>query len=283
MLTSLNLGATSADMSNMSRYFAGKHVLVTGGSSGIGLALARQLADLRATVTIVARRQNVLEDAKRQIESATAGAKVHAFVLDVSDAEQVQSAVSQHHRTHPVDMLINNAGIAVPGRFLESQPDQFRQQMEINFFGAVNMCRVIAPHLIERGGGHITNVGSLLSVMGIYGYTAYASTKFALQGFSECLRGELKPHGVLVSMLLPPDTETPQHAAEMDLLPEETKAIAGSVKMLSADAVAEACLRGMAAQRFEIVPGLDGRLSVLAQRLMPGVVRWYCDSAQRRA
>ncbi|MBN4059134.1 SDR family oxidoreductase [Endomicrobium sp. AH-315-J14] len=269
-------------MSDLKSYFRNKHVLVTGGSSGIGLALARQLVGLDASVTLVARRMGPLEEAKETLGRLRRGAQVHLLSLDVSDEAAVLETIGAHLSEHRLDMLINNAGIARPGRFLESASEDHREQMDINYFGQVNMCRAVLPHLIDNGGGHVTNVGSLLSVMGIYGYTAYAASKFAIQGFSECLRAELKPSRVQVSVLLPPDTDTPQHAAELALLPDETKAIAGSVKMLTAETVADTCLRGMAAGRFEIVPGLDGRVSVLAQRLVPGVVRWYCDSAQRK-
>jgi 3-dehydrosphinganine reductase len=263
-------------------YFAKKHVLVTGGSSGIGLALARRLVELGSQVTLIARRPGPLEAARAELEPRAPG-KVHALSLDISDAAEVERALGPHLVAHPADMLINNAGVTMPGRFLEMEARQYREQMEINYFGAVNMCRAVIPQLIARGGGHVVNVGSLLSVMGIYGYTAYAATKFALYGFSECLRAELLPQGVAVTVLLPPDTDTPQHAAELAHLPPETRAIAGNVKMLSAEAVVESLLVGMAARRFEVIPGMDGRFTVLANRWIPGVVRAYCDWAQRKA
>jgi 3-dehydrosphinganine reductase len=263
-------------------YFGGKHVLVTGGSSGIGLALARRLVDLGAEVTLVARRQGPLDAARAEL-AARAPGRVHALALDVADQDAVARDLGAHLDARPADMLINNAGVAMPGRFLEMDPRQYRDQMEINYFGAVHTCRVVVPRLVAKGGGHVVNVGSLLSVMGIYGYTAYAATKFALYGFSECLRAELKPHGVHVTVLLPPDTDTPQHAAELAHLPAETRAIAGNVKMLSAEAVADALLRGMAARRFEVIPGVDGWFTVQANRWIPGVVRAFCDRAQQRA
>lgn len=269
-------------MSNPKRYFEGKHVLVTGGSSGIGLALGKRLVELGAEVTLFARRQAVLEEGKAQIEAAHPGAKVHAVALDVAREEEVQRVLTAHLAAHPADMLINNAGIAMPGRFLETDPRHYREQMDVNYFGVVHMCRAVVPHLIQRGGGHVANVGSLLSVMGVYGYTAYAASKFALYGFSECLRAELWPHGIATTVLLPPDTDTPQHTEELKYLPPETKAISGSVKMLSAEEVAESLIRGMAAKEFVVVPGAMSRMTVVANRWMPGVVRWFCDSAQKK-
>lgn len=259
-------------------YFGNKHVVLTGGSSGIGRSMAELLVEAGADLTLVARRAGPLEETRDALKSK-GESSVRVLPLDVSDAQAVEDAVKKLIAEQPVDMLINNAGVAMPGRFLETAADEYRRQMDINYFGAVNMCRALVPHLIERGHGHVTNVGSLLSVMGLYGYSAYAASKFALQGFSECVRAELAPKNIRVSMLLPPDTDTPQHAAEMEHLPPETKALAGSVKMLTPEYVARYCLEGMAAGRFEMIPGFDGRMTVAAQRWVPSVVRWWCDRA----
>jgi 3-dehydrosphinganine reductase len=259
-------------------YFRGKHVLVTGGSSGIGLATARKLVGHGANVTILARRQALLDEAKAQL-----GANVHTVAVDVAKLDEVRERVGAHIAAFPADMLINNAGVVMPGRFLELEDEHFRWMMDVNYFGTVHMCRVVLPQLVARGGGHVLNVSSMAGVIGIYGYTAYAASKFALCGFSEALRGEMWPHKVRVSVCLPPDTDTPQLAFENQYKPAETKAIAGNVKTMTADAVASVLLGGMAAGQFEIVPGLDGKVSVAAQRWIPGVVRMVCDSSQKKA
>ena len=123
----------------------------------------------------------------------------------------------------------------------------------------------------------------MAGAIGIYGYTAYSATKFALVGFSQCLRAEMWPHNIKVSVCLPPDTDTPQLAFENQYKPAETKAIAGNVKTMPAAAVADSMLSGMASGTFEIIPGFDGWSSAFAQRLVPGVVRMVCDSAQKKA
>ncbi len=267
---------------SLQTYFRDKHVIVTGGSSGIGLCLAHQLVALGAEVSLVARREGPLKAAQEAVLAGKSGAKVHVVALDVSDFEDVQAKMGAHIEAHPAQMLINNAGIALPGRFLEQDYSEFRSQMDINFFGCVHMCKVLAPHFISQGQGHICNVGSLAGVLSIYGYSSYAATKFAMYGFSDALRAELKPHGIAVTHLLPPDTDTPQHEAEMALLPEETKAIAGNVKMLTPDQVAQAGLQGMAAGRFEVIPGFEARSTIAAARLLPGVTRWVCDNAVKK-
>ena len=259
-------------------YFSGKHVFITGGSSGIGLAAAQRLVKAGATVTIAARRADVLEAARAEL-----GPKALALPLDIANEAEVMARATAHAEAHPVDMLINNAGVVMPGRFLELGTEQFRWMMDINYFGTVHCCKALIPSMQKRGGGHILNVSSMAGVIGIYGYTAYSATKFALSGFSQCLRAEMWPHNIRVSVCLPPDTDTPQLAFENQYKPAETKAIAGNVKTLPATAVAEAMLAGMAGGTYEIIPGFDGWSSALAQRLAPGVVRMVCDASQKKA
>jgi len=261
-------------------YFQGKHVLVTGGSSGIGLAVARQLLAKGATVTLLARRTSVLEEAKAALGAPD---RTRLLAVDVSNDQAVADALGPHLAAYPCDMLINNAGVVMPGRFLELEYRHFREMMDINYFGTVHMCRAVLPHLVQRGGGHVLNVSSMAGTIGIYGYTAYAASKFAICGFSEALRGEMWPHKIRVSVCLPPDTDTPQLVFENQFKPAETKAIAGNVKTMTADAVATSILDGMAAGKYEIIPGLEGQLTVAAARMLPGVTRWVCDQSQKKA
>lgn len=266
-------------MPSIDNYFKGKSVLITGGSSGIGFAAAQRMLKAGAEVTIVARRVPVLEEAKAKL----GGNGVHTLALDVSREDDVAAKVADHLTRHACDVLINNAGVVMPGRFLELEAKHFREMMDINYFGTVHMTRAVLPHMVRRGGGGVLNVSSMAGVIGIYGYTAYAASKFAICGFTEALRGEVWPHKIQVSVCLPPDTDTPQLAFENQFKPKETKAIAGTVKTMSAADVAEQMLAGFAAGKYEIVPGFDGQMTVVAQRLVPGIVRWYSDQAMKKA
>lgn len=261
--------------------FAGLRALITGGSSGIGLACAQRLAALGASLTLVARRQELLDAARASLLAAAPTTSVETVALDVTDVAAVRSRLAAHIEQHPVDVLLNNAGVVMPGRFLELEERHLREMMEVNYFGAVNVCRVVLPHLVARGGGAVLNTSSMAGAIGIYGYTGYAASKFALLGFSEALRAEMWPHGVRVSVCLPPDTDTPQLEFENRYKPAETRAIAGNVRSMSAAAVAEAMLSGLAARRFVIVPGTEAQLMFLAQRVAPAVVRWIADRSQR--
>lgn len=261
-------------------YFNGKHVLVTGGSSGIGLSVASQLLGHGASITILARRQSLLDEAKAALGAPQ---RTHTLAVDVADEPAVTQKVGAHLTQYPADMLINNAGVVMPGRFVELEYRHFREMMDVNYFGTVHMCRAVIPQLIGRGGGHVLNVSSMAGAIGIYGYTAYAASKFAICGFSEALRGEMWPHKIRVSVCLPPDTDTPQLVFENQFKPAETKAIAGNVKTMTADDVATSILTGMAKGKYEIVPGMDGQLTVTASRFLPGVTRWVCDRSQKKA
>lgn len=263
-------------------YFTDKSLVITGGSSGIGLAFAQKVAAWCSDVTLVARRRNLLDDAARTIVGTSPRARIHTLELDVAREEDVARVLGAHLDAHPADMLVNNAGVVMPGRFLELPTKEFRQMMDVNYFGTVHMTKVVAPHLVARRGGHILNVSSLAGVMGIYGYTAYAASKFAVVGLSQALRAEMWPHNIRVSVCLPPDTDTPQLAFENQYKPAETKAIAGTVKTLSADAVAASMADGMAKGTFEIYPDLASRMVALGQGVLPGVARWVCDSAQKK-
>ncbi len=265
--------------------FHGKRAFITGGSSGIGLALARQLVQQGAHVAIAARGEEALEAARMELTGlAGEGQRVLAYVLDIADREAVtQLAPRVVDELGGVDLLVNNAGIARPGHFLELPDSLFEDMVAVNYLGAVWVCRAFLPSMIERGSGHVLNVSSIAGVMGVFGYTAYAGSKFALTGFTECLRQELEPKGVGVTLLCPPDTDTPQLAGEEAFKPAETRALAGAVTALSADAVASAALKGVAANTVQVVPGLDGWLTTKAWQLAPWLVRRVIRSKVAKA
>lgn len=267
----------------MSSYFSRKNVVITGGSSGIGLAFARHVASLGACPVLVARRKDVLDEARTSILAAAPRAKVETIVLDVSVAKDVMEAIPALDARLPIDVLVNNAGVVMPGRFLDLDLEEFHRMMDINYFGVVHMCKAALPKMVERRRGHVLNVSSLAGAIGIYGYTPYAASKAALIGFSQALRGEMWPHGVGVSVCMPPDTDTPQLAFEEKYKPAETRAIAGTAKTLTADQVARAMVRGVERGAFEIFPDLGSRILAMSHGVVPGVVRWVCDSAQRKA
>lgn len=258
------------------RRFRGRHVLVTGGSEGIGFALARRLVAVGAEVTLVSRSAEKLAAAGARLAAEVPAARIEAVPLDVGDAAAVAATFPRWLGARPLDVLINNAAVSRPGYFDEIPAADFQRMMDVNFAGVVNVTRALLPAL-ERARGHLVNVGSLSSVVATLGHSAYCSSKFALYGFSEVLRAELRPRGVAVSIVLPPETETRMVEDERPFLPPAAVVLQESAGRLTADEVARATLRGVAGGDFEIVPGLLARLALFAARLSPALVRAYSD------
>ena len=243
--------------------FAHKHALISGGSSGIGLALAKQFMALGSHVSILARRVEGLENAVQEIESARVHPQqeIKAISADVSNFKALEKALAQPRKT--VHFLINSAGIAYPGEFEKLEQEIFKQVMDVNYLGTINLTKIIVPEMIENHQGNIVNISSLAAVIGIYGYTAYAPSKYAIRGFSRCLRAEMVSKGISVSLVLPPDTDTPQLAFEHTILPEITKKINQNGGVLSAESVAKTIIKGVQRKKFTIIPGIEGKFLYL--------------------
>lgn len=264
--------------------FAGKKALVTGGSSGIGKATATLLAERGADVAILARNAERLEAAAAEIRQAAPSAKVVIVAADISDAAAARAAAAETlEKLGGLDILVNNAGITHPGYLHEISDDVFESMMRVNYFGTVHMTRALLKHFMTQRSGNICNVSSLLGYLGIFGYTAYAASKFAIVGFSDCLRQELLSYGVKISVVFPPDTDTPQLHEENRIKPAETKAIAGTVKTLQPRDVAEALLAGIASGRYHVVPGFGNKFSYFMYRHFPSVVRFVIDNDMKKA
>ncbi len=260
--------------------FHSKHVIVTGGSSGIGKAIARLLAQRGANVTIVARRQTLLDATMQELEAMRVDqAQVfQAFSADLSDLEQARAAinvVTADGRTPAV--LINAAGFIHPGYFEELPIEIFRQTMEVDFFGTLYPCKLVAPLMIEQHSGHIVNFSSVAGFLGVFGYTAYGAAKFAIRGFSDALRAELKPRGVRVSVVFPPDTDTPSLHYEDQFKPLETRRLASSAGLMKPEQVAQAVIKGIEKNRYIITPGSESTFFFWLTNPAFGFVHWYMD------
>lgn len=250
-------------------YFRGKSVLITGGSSGIGFAIANALVEMDAIVILLARDHEKLKAAKASILEKHPKAKVKIVSADVSDAQTLTVLHDEYVRNHDTpDILINCAGVARPGYVEETPLDVYKWTMDIDYHGTVNTIKVLLPGMIERGSGHIVNFSSMAGVIGVFGYTAYSGAKFAVRGFTEALRSELKPKGIKVSIVYPPDTDTPQLAWENQYKPFETREIAGSDKPLPPSVVADETLSAIARGRYKVVPGFEAKLIYFVSTLL---------------
>ena len=270
---------TPEEEMNVRRHFHRKNVIITGGSSGIGRALALQLAELGANLFLIARRQEPLEEVRKELDIVRQHEDqvCEVFSADISDREAIETTINEICERHHPDFLFNNAGIAYANYLDETKPEVFEDMMRVNYLGTVWATRATLPFFKKRQRGHVVNVSSIAGLIGIFGYAAYAPSKFAVMGFSDVLRNEVTAQNIRVSVVLPPDTDTPQLAAENRLKPPETKALAGTSGLLDPKDVARSILNGVAAERYHIVPGLNNKFPYWAAHWVPGLMRWFLD------
>jgi 3-dehydrosphinganine reductase len=244
-------------------FFFGKKALITGGSSGIGLALARQLVARGAGVWLAARDEAKLESACKELKAAAVDSSqiVGSTPADVAIEDQARTAVEQAARAlGPIDLVFNNAGITHVGYFLDTPVEIFHQMMDTNYFGALHVIQAALPEMIRRGKGHIVNISSGAAYLALFGYSAYAPSKWALRGLSDVLRYELKPLGIRVSLVMPSNTDTPQLEAEKRIRPPELEIISANGKVYSPEGVARDILAGVERNRYIIIPATDAAL-----------------------
>lgn len=248
----------------------GAHVVITGGSQGIGAAFAKEAHDAGARVSLIARGSAGLAQA-----AAAAGPGVLWRAADVTDPASLAAAIDAlAAKSGPCDILVCCAGTALPGRFLEVPAEEFETQWRLNVGGAVAAVRHVLPGMVSRGAGHVVLLSSTAGIIGVPGYTGYGASKYAIRGFADTLRYEVEPLGVRVSVMFPPDTDTPGFAAENRRKPPETAAISGAVKAVSAQKVAAGMTRGIEGNARNITVDGTTRALLLLGGLAEPLLRW---------
>jgi 3-dehydrosphinganine reductase len=273
----------------MTKNFDGKLVFITGGSSGIGLALAKQFALRGANVWIAARHIDLLDQAKLEIEPfrKNQGQIIGAVQLDVADRQQINEVAKELiAQTGTPDFLVNSAGVVHPGEFLRIDPDRFEWMMNTNYFGTVFTTRAFLPAMVTRGSGHITNISSGAGYLGVYGYTAYCGSKFAVRGFSDALRSEIKNCGIGVTIVFPPDTNTPQLAYEEPFKPAITRELTQTSGLMQPDQLAKIVISGIERGKYVITPGFMNSLYYFAVNLAGNgvypIMDWMVRDARKK-
>ena len=250
-----------------------RHVVITGGSSGIGLELAKKCYSKGCSVSIIARDKGRLDTAVVEIDQCKGVQAVdristfrepykqtlNAYSFDLSDQMNCSDLVAKiEENGGPIDVLINNAGFAYVAPFETSDLTEFKAMMDTNYFSGVCLTQAVIPGMKERQSGRIVFVSSQASQIGIYGYTGYTATKCAINGFAQVLQSELKPFNIRVCVSFPPDTDTPGFEKENKIKPNLTKLLSDTGSVFKPKKIAEDILKGVDFGRFYIYHGFDG-------------------------
>jgi len=262
----------------------GIKIIITGGSSGIGLTMAKMLASKGAEIALVARDEGKLAEAADEVRDIPGGTRPAIKSCDITDTEAADTAFSEISESMDgVDVLVNSAGILTGGYFERLPVDDFRRLMETNFFGTLNSTKAALPHIKKSGRAKIINISSVAGAIGAFGYTSYCASKFAITGFTDALRMEMKPQGIAVHLALPPQTYTPMLSGVEDERTPENRKLAASMATLTAEQTAKDIIKGVEKGRYLIVPGWQTRLMLRSSRWFPGFSRFVSDMIVKSA
>ena len=240
-----------------------KVALVTGASAGLGVEFARQLSGRGYALVLAARRKDRLEELAKELGNA------RAVAIDLSKKDAAAKLLADVAANGEViDLLVNNAGFGLVGRFAELDAKRERQMIDLNIGALTDLCRAVAPGMIARKSGAILNVASTAAFQPGPGMAVYFATKAYVLSFTEALYEELRRHGVKVSCLCPGPTATEFGEVAGFGAPVPDFAMAQSGPVVSAG------LRGLDKNQAVVVPGLLNKLSSQGHRLLPrGVLR----------
>jgi short-subunit dehydrogenase len=260
------------------RELAGKRVLITGASQGIGYALAVAAARKGCKVVAAARSAEPLE--KLAAEVRAAGGAIAPVTADVCDpAGRKAMFAAAEGQFGGLDVLVNNAGIGATGHFMETQPESLRQIFEVNVFATGEMIREGLP-LLKRGNQPlIVNVSSVFGRRGYPARSLYSASKFAIQGLSDAIRAELSKEGVGVLVVNPGLTQT---NFSRNMLERSARISLDHQRGATPEQVAEATLKAVAADKTEITLTLNGKLLVLVNRVVPWVFELFARKKIRK-
>ncbi|KAJ0183294.1 hypothetical protein K1T71_001270 [Dendrolimus kikuchii] len=245
-----------------------RHVVVTGGSSGIGKAAAKEAASLGANVTVIGRDVGKLEKAVKEISAKcldNSKQRIQYAPLDVtSDYKTIEDCfTSLETEIGPIFMLINCAGMCICGEFDKMQIEDIKQMIDLNYFGSAYPTRCVLPKMKKRKEGIIVFVSSEAALIGIFGYSAYSAGKWAVRGLAEAVSMEMVGTGVRMMLSFPPDTDTPGLKEENLTKPEVTKAISGTGGLHAPDIVGKQMIQDALVGKNYSVYSFSGHLLII--------------------
>ncbi len=256
--------------------YSGKIVIITGASSGIGKESALEFAKLHASIVLVSRDKNKLEEvAKELLKYQT---QILVCACDISQKDQVNEMSKQVlEKFGTVDVLVNNAGFGIYGNFNDLKVEEIESQMRTNYLGMVYCTKTFLPKMLEQKSGHIINVASVAASFGIPGMAGYCASKFAMLGCSESLYHELKGSGIGITVVSPIMVRTSffNHDS-FNKMPRYTTA-------LSANTVAKAVVRAASSPRLEIVVPQFVRIAIWFKHTFPYLINPIVGQIFRRS
>lgn len=255
-----------------------KNVVISGGSSGIGLAVAFEFAELDANIYLIARNESRLLNAVDSIAERNKSIIVKGFSCDVNNYGDLKIVINQIGNDYGgIDILINNAGSIQCGRFEDNEIGEMEQIFHTNYWGMVNSSRLALPWLKKSAHAAVGFVSSIAGYTGLFGYSHYAPSKFAIAGLAECLRMEFKDYLIGVTIIYPPDTQTPLLDYEHQNTLPECKALSKGAKIMSAKSVAKKFVKGIQNKKFEVLCNSEGRLIRVLKGLWPSLYYHIVD------
>jgi len=245
-----------------------KVVIITGASSGIGLATAKEFASLGASVVLAARRFELLQKIESELNAV--GYDVFAVNVDVSKEEECKQLIELTMAKYgKIDILINNAGISMRALFRDVQIQVLKRLFDVNFWGAVHCTKYALPHLINAKGS-VVGISSVAGIVGLPGRTGYSASKYALHGFLETLRIENLKNGLHVLILCAGFTKSDirkkaltADGSQQGFTPREEE------KMMLPEDVAKAIVRAINCKRNYVILTLEGKMTALVKRIAP--------------
>lgn len=256
--------------------------LVTGASKGIGRAITHALAAKGADLILLARGKKSLDTVAKECREKYGTKSISTYTCDLSDKAQIIRVAKEIQKKHPaLKGIIHVAGYALPGYFGKLKPEDFDKSMRTDYLGAVHLTHSL--HSIVAEGGLVAFTSSVVGFMGIFGYTAYAGPKFALIGFAESLRQEFIQRKIQVSVLCPPDTETPGYIEENKTKPYETQVLSENAKLMSAEQVAQKFTKKVEKGKFIITCNAESWMFYHLKGIWPSLVFFVIKGIIKKA
>lgn len=247
-----------------------KIALITGGLSGIGLGLVKHYLrdNFHIAVFDIIAPEALIEHCDKATYQLMTGLHVSYFQVNIANNKQVQQAVKQvvNELGRP-NLVVNCAGVLRAGEFASLSADDFTTSYQINVLGSRHLAAACLPEM--QSGDHFAFIASMAGTVGIYGYSAYGSSKFAVLGMAQCVRAEYAPKGITISVICPPEIDTPMVVEEVKTMHPATRTLKDFAGRLTLPQAIKGITRGLDKGQFMIIPGFEAKLTFWLNRMTP--------------